>query len=409
MPPPPPGFRAVLEWLRQYGNLDLERADPMETHPESAQALHSRLTKEQRKFHKFDPDHPLAALAASGTTNPSRPDAAFAPVQTGMDVDAPGNDHPRGITAEQIAYIRQLRTNASERRLWIALSIAVVAFLLVAGVFLASHTPIAKIFAGSRDQAVPIQKPANAFDASGVVSPEVMDLLDQAMAAEAASDYGKAIEILERAQRDAGHIHGLNYRLAALSYKANEMPRVLPLLNQSIADGEEVAACYSLRGTLSNQIEGTPQEPGDLERATRLDPLNARFFFVWGEALRRAGKLQLALPQLQRAVDRSQEPALAMIYALKLRLTQTELGQADVFANEMAEKLKDVPPPVDWLLTAAATQMHGGDFPAAATTLDRIRALIGERETARQLQDVFFKNFAHETELVRFFEVAVSP
>ena len=229
------------------------------------------------------------------------------------------------------------------------------------------------------------------------------------MTAEATSDYPKAIELLERAQHDAGHIYGLNYRLAALCYKANEMPQVLPLLNLSIARGEEVAACYSLRGTLSNQIEGTPQNPGDLEKATRLEPLNARFFFVWGEALRRAGKPQLALPQLQRAVERSEEPVLAAIYALKLRLTQIELGQAEAFAGELAEKLRDTPPLPDWLLTAAAAEMHQGDFPAAAATLGKIRDLVGGRETARQLDDVFFKSFAGEAELAPFFEATASP
>ena len=402
VPPPPPGYRAVLEWLRQYGNLDLDPDETNERDRAGSPAFTSRPTREQRKFHRFDPDHPQAT--PPGESNLSRVDGT-----TNAEGDSPGDDQPRGITAEQIAYIRQLRAGASERRLWIALSVAVVGFLLVAAAFLASHTALSKMFAHSPEPAVPPQKSPNTFDARSVLSAGSIGLLDQAMAAEAASDYVKAIELLERAQRDAGHIYGLSYRLAALCYKANEMPQVLPLLNQSIADGEEVAASYSLRGTLSDQIEGTPQDPCDLEKATRLEPLNARYFFVWGEALRHAGKPQLALRQLQRAVERAQEPALAAIYALKLRLTQIELGQADAFAGELADKLKDAPPPVDWLLTAAADEMHRGDFPAAAVMLGRIRGLVGVRETARQLDDVFFKSFAGEAELAPFFEVATQP
>ena len=407
VPPPPPGSRAVLEWLREYGKVDL---DPDETislpGSEDARSTQSRLPREQRKFHKFDPDHPQPSSTSVSGDGPPR--AGGVPGGR-ADADPFPDEYPRGITAEQLDYIRRLRANAVERRLWIALSVAIIAFLAVTCAFLANRFSEPKPTAPLPDQPASPRAVARPAEAPVTLSPGTMDLLDQAMVAETAADYAKAIQLFGQAQHEAGHVYGLNYHLASLCYKANEMTQVFPLLDLSISDGEEVAACYSLRGTLLNQSEGTSQEPGDLEKATRLEPLNARFFFSWGEALRRAGKPELALPQLQRAVERVQEPALAPTYLLKLHLTQIELEQGDALNGELAEKLKEVPPASDWLLTSAALEMQRGDYPAAAQALDKMRAQVGDRELLRQLKDVFFKRFTRQPELSRFFDAPVSP
>ena len=403
VPPPPPGFRAALEWLRRYGNLESEPAKLTSAQTKAARDTRAQLSKEQRKFHKFDPEHPNPPLAPSDEALSSRLGGILA-TERAHDSSS-DDDYPRGITKDQIAYIRRLRADTTERHLQAALGIAVVAFLLVLVAFVARYMTLAKIFASSKEPPVAALRPSDPFDATRALPTGVQDLLDQAMVAETAADYAKAIDLLDRAEREAGHIYGLNYRRAYLCYKANEMTRVVPLLNLSISQGEDVAACYSLRGTLSNQAEGTSQEPNDLEKATRLEPFNARYFFAWGEALRRAGKLQLAVVQLQRALDRLQEPVFSAAWSLKLRLTQIELGQMDAFAADLAEQMKDPHPSVDWLLTAAAVEMHRSNFPAAAEILDRVRAVIGDHATSQQMQDVFFKGFAHETELARFFEV----
>lgn len=402
-PPPPKSLSEVLEWLRLYGHVDVVPADDPNEPAQTKRSARSLLPKEQRKFHKFDPEHPDPQLAAvRGIRSFQGEEAHFGAAFAG-DAAFPG-EHPRGITSDQIAAIRRFRREVPERNPWLAVGIGSLAFLLTTGAFLAGHATAPKLFvAGHAPAVAPSLKSAPDNEVASL-SADVLQLIDQAMAAEAAKNYAKAIALLEQAQRDAGHIYGLNYRLAALCREANEMPRVLPLLNLSIAQGEEVAACYNLRGTFSNQYERTAQGPGDLEKATQLDPFNARYLFGWGEALRRAGKLQSALAQLHRAVDRLQEPALLPSYALKVRLTQLALDQENSFAAELTAKLKLIPPPTDWLLTAAAVEMRHGNFSAAAEDLARIRALIGAGETTLLLQDVYFENFAREKELSEFFE-----
>ena len=79
----------------------------------------------------------------------------------------------------------------------------------------------------------------------------VPDLIDQAMAAESKMDFAKATGLLNEVQREQSRVMGVDYHLALLAFESGDMERVLPLLNHSIEKGEEVAACYNLRGTLT--------------------------------------------------------------------------------------------------------------------------------------------------------------
>ena len=397
-PPPPPGLPEVLEWVRRYGAAGVAPTEAVGEADQSKQTPRSLLSKEQRKFHKFDPEHP--------EPEPPRARTPLSPSE--QDESAPFADYPGGITSEQIAFIRRLRQEPPDRNLWVPLGVALLSFLFVVGAFLAGHFSPPKFLGGSPAPALSSEKPLETVKASATPSAAALELVDQAMAAEKARNYPKAIDLLEQAQHETGHVEGLNYHLAVLCYKANEVARVLPLLNLSIAEGEEVAACYNFRGTLSDGSGSTDRSPGDLEKATLIDPFDARYLFVWGEALRRAGKLEQALVQFRRAYNRAPEGPLASEYALKVRLTQIELGQQDQFASEMATELKLTPPPADWLFTAAAVEMHRNNYAAAAEHLDKVRSLIGETATRAQLQDTFFAGFAHETDLAKFFEVSTS-
>ncbi len=407
-PPPPPGLNEVMEWLQHYGISGTASAKSPDAVAQAKLASRSLLSKEQRKFHKFDPEHPGPEPSIAGEAGRSRHKETLPPDEPVED-PAPFADYPGSITSEQIAYIRRLRQDTSARRLWLPLGVAVLSFLLVTAAFLAGHSSLPRFAAGSPPPSSGTsEKSATVPEAFNGLSESAAKLIDQAATAEETKDYPKAIEALEQAQSEAGHISGLNYHLAILCYKANEVARVPPLLNRSITDGEEVAACYSFRGTLSAQPGPTEHGPGDLEKATQIDPFNARYPFVWGEALRRAGKPEQALEQFRRALSRAQDAAQANAYALKVRLTQIELGRQEQFAAEMATQLKLTPPPPEWLLTAAGVEMQRNNFPAAAEFLVKLRSLIGETATALQLQDPFFTGFAHEAELEKFFEAASS-
>ena len=176
--------------------------------------------------------------------------------------------------------------------------------------------------------------------------------------------------------------------------------------------GENLGDVYNMHATLPGTIglvRGVNMN--DYETATKVDPFNARHFFFWGEALRRAGKDQAAIVHLQQAVDRLREPELEGLYRLKLRLAELEAGQEKDFADELARRLAAPNPEMDWLITAAAVEMHRGKFADAAGFLERAEQR-GDAETfASRLRDYYLFQFQYEKELQRFYQrvPAVGP
>ena len=397
--PPPPGLNQVLAWMKQKnGHIEAKSAAAPEGPLPVGHTPRLQLPKDQRKFHKYDPEHPSLPVMDDEQAPGEEPYFENAPL--------PATEHLKGISAEQMLRLRRLQSGGPAYGAWIAAGLGVCVFLAMAAAFFWRHPALSRIFSPGRNSSettvisntMPIE-----------ISAGILTLIDEATVAESTKDYAKAIERLEQAQRDGKHVYGLDFHLATLYLKLDDPKRALPLLNRSIIEGEQVAPSCNLRGALASRSGAPDRGLPDLEKATQIDPFNARYFFDWGEALRRAGSPRLALAQLQRAVDRLQEPALLPVYALKIRLTKLELGQEDAFVDELDARLKQSPVPTDWLLTAAAVEMRRSDFPAAAEYLNQVRASIGEHETMKQLQDVYFAGFAHEKALVNFFEGSTSP
>ena len=174
--------------------------------------------------------------------------------------------------------------------------------------------------------------------------------------------------------------------------------------------GENVAEAYNLRATLGSRniraglIRGNGLN--DYDTATKVDPFGARTYYYWGAALRRAGKDQAAIVHLQQAIDRLREPELESLYRLTWRLAKIEADQAKDFADQLAKQLALPNPTMDWLLTAAAEQIHDGKFAAAAEFLDKA-AQRGDPETFRlRLGDFYLSQFRFQKELARFYQKA---
>ena len=214
---------------------------------------------------------------------------------------------------------------------------------------------------------------------------------------------------MEEVQQAGGRINGLTFHLAELAYAAHDWAAVLPLLNNSILKGEKVAAAYNLRGTVIGQRSGLDKGSADLQVASQLDPFEAKFAFFVGESLRRQGKPQAAQPYLRRALDRLSNPAEEGFYRLKLRLAQIESGQEQPFAGELAANLAMNPPPIDWLFTAAAEELHRGNVSAAAGDLARAQSLYTPAEMNARLSDYYFYSFADNQELAPFFRSLGRP
>jgi tetratricopeptide (TPR) repeat protein len=240
----------------------------------------------------------------------------------------------------------------------------------------------------------------------GVPEP-AMGVIDQALAAQNAGDSENAFRLLDQLRRDGGHINGLDFQLGWLAYQRGDYPGALLALNRSIAEEEEVGSSYDLRGL----IAGGPR-PGmtaDFEAATQANPFDAIAFFHWGEALRRSGKPRQALIRLRQALDRAQTPATQSLFGLKIRLAEIELGEEKNFAPALAAALARPQPASEWLLTAAAQEMRGGNYSAAAAHLEEARQVSGSAVIGSALLDYFFQGYADKPEMAGVYAEIPGP
>jgi Tfp pilus assembly protein PilF len=403
-----PSFGDFMQFMKMFAASE---APTVEAPAPGARPPRTTLPKEQRKFQRYDREQVAAEKTApvspageapteeqtEGEAASSR--AAVPPLEDAPPVGAVGRPIPISVPVGRRSKAPRVRRPL----FWLTLQI--VGALLLVAAFLLGRTSVPRTLPPPKPAAP--AAPGLSGDSSGAaaIDPAAAKIIDEAMAAEQDRDFRKATDLLLKVQQDFPHVRDLDFHLANLALEENDPARALPLLNQSIAEGEQVAASYKVRGTVLNR-----KAPGrgmdDFESATKVDPFSAENFYFWGEALRRAGKPQAALVKLQQAMDRLREPALEAEYRLKIRLTQVELGQEPQFAAEMAQQLAQTPPPPEWLLTAAAIALQHRNFAQAADFLDKASHGMSPDLFSLNMRDYFFFGYRQEKQLAKFFTFA---
>ena len=397
---PPPGMAEFMEWMKTMSGGPVEE--------ESAVVGRTLIPKEQKKFSRRTPGGGALPSPDLGSGSAGEPEAP------NLMADPSADDENTGSAAAARPTLREMSLGERKRRTMgqgprgpaAVLLTQCLVFALLIGSFFLGRVTVSKQTAAPAAPA-----PTNGEGEKGPVPlpPELAAKVDQANAAETVGDYKQARTLLEEVQQAGGRLNGLDFHLAELAYAANDWPAVLPLLNTSIAKGEKVADSYNLRGTLVGQRGGVAKGLADLQLASQLDPFNAKFAFFVGESLRRQGKPQAAQSYLHRALDRSSDLTEEEFYRLKLRLAQIESGQEQPFADELTANLALNPPPIDWLFTAAAQELHRGNVSAAAGYLTKARALYKPADMNTRLRDYYFYSFADNKELAPFFQSVGQP
>ena len=380
VPPTPPAAASpneLIAWLQSFAAN--QTAPPQQR---------TTLSKKEKKFHRYEPEAPKV-----GTDGSSVMEEGELGLKTPGRADLPPPPGETPVVRKRRLKPASVTEGRWGRWLWSQL----IRAALVVGIFMAG-----RLTAPDRHPVAVSAVPRASVDRAEPNS-RVPDLIDQAMTAESKMDFAKATGLLEEVQRQKSHVMGVDYHLALLAFESGDMERVLPLLNQSIEKGEEVAACYNLRGTLANRVGGLGHGMDDLQTATLVDPYNAKYFYFAGEALRRAGKPMAALQRLSQASDRVRDPGLQSLYDLKVRLAQIELGQEAEFAGQLAIEMRRAPPSIDWLFTAAAVAMRERRFGDASGYLDKVLTLTDQTTMNIRLSDYFFYGYANEKQLARFY------
>ena len=388
----PPGAAEFMEWMKTFAGGQ----PPTSENPPGGRTL---IPKEQKKFSRATVEGGKTGPAPAARTGPET-EGAPKPPGGDREVGSPGASL-RQVSLEPIILGKRRRPKEQTPKspAFVFFSQFVV-FSLIVGSFFLGRATVSK---RSMPSASGGTAPSPDAKAPAILPADLAAKVDQANAAEKGGDLARARSLLQEVQRAGGRVTGLDFHLALLAFASGDEPTALTLLNTSVAQGDAVADAYNLRGIMMEHAAGLGKGLPDLERAAQIDPFNARHAFFVGEVLRRMGKPQAAQDYLRQALHRLREPALQADYELKLRLAQLESGQENQFAGEMASKLALDPSPADWLLTAAAVELHRGNLPAAAGYLDRARAETSRDGFEAQLRDYYFAAFSTDKDLARFF------
>lgn len=388
----PPGFAEFMAWMANISGG---------TPTTQAPAGRNLIPKEQKKF--------VRRTAEELQTAPPEGAVADEPLREGTfpaEPEAEKMSHARpsrDVPPERFEVERKRRPKDEPRSSLALLLIQLGVFALIVGSFFLGRATVARVPAPARNAAPSEPSTSRGDSMAGVLPPALQAKVDEALRAESNLELARAQTLLEEVRDAGGQVHGLTLQIAQMAYFRGNFPRVLSLLNESISRGEEVAACYNLRGTLANRTGGVTKGLDSFELAAKLDPFNARYAFFAGEAMRRTGKPLAAAGYLRQAVYRLREPLLESFYRLKVRLALLDLGQEKEFTGEMATQLALNPPSVDWLFTAAAVELHQGNAAAAAGYLDKAQTLTPQADMNLRLRDYYFYGFHDDKVLSRFF------
>ncbi len=403
-PEPEVSMADLLEWARTMGEGSVPAAEPPAAPAEGQRA---QMSREHRKFHKFDPE---AAASEPGGTEllegasvglAADPDWT-AGERTGFGAGRPG-DLPMGHDPR--TGLR--RPKGQPRSLLSSLLAQLVVLILIGASFYLGRATMPGNTRAPLKRPGPL--PVESDKAPDFLSPGAAALIDQAMAAQSTGQFTKAAALFNQVKRGDSHVEGLDYHLAYLDFLSGDFAAAMPALNHSIEEGEALGACYGLRGLIESRRRGNGKGLHDFEASTQADPFDPKSFFYWGEALRRFGKPQEALVRLQEAIDRTESPVELAAYRLKARLAQIDAGQEQEFAKQLAEEMARPVAPLEWVLTAAAVEMQKGNFEAAAADLDRAQKLAGPAILHVALRDFFFAAFADKEPVAAYYGKPPAP
>ena len=148
---------------------------------------------------------------------------------------------------------------------------------------------------------------------------------------------------------------------------------------------------------------------GAFAAAAAADPFDPRTFYYWGESLRRTGQVAEAVAKFREALlrlpaNQPESDSLAQCAALRMRLSQIELGDDHEVKTALDAQLRRPVPSVYWLLTAVAYDLQHGDTPAALAVLQRIGVVSPPELVNALLNDYFLRSFAtHDKAVAAYF------
>ena len=229
-----------------------------------------------------------------------------------------------------------------------------------------------------------------------------METVDKALKDEKAGNLDAARRAYNDAIARRVGLPGAEYRLALLAIQRGDLRDADVHLVHSTAAGEMVADCDYIRATFAGSQGNFGEAGRQLEGATRAEPFNAKWYFCWGECLRRQGKPRAALAVFEQALDRPFSREEGDLYFFKIGLAKIEAGGDDEFNAALDQHLHQRNAAGDWLLLGAARELDHAAYTAAAEYLAKAEKAMTPGLFESRVQDYSFRTHAGEPDVAAY-------
>ena len=264
------------------------------------------------------------------------------------------------------------------------------------------------VFLWSRPAAVPQQDHADASPATeNTASSEVARTADLVLRSIQRGRLEEASGLLADASKRGSVLPGLRYQAALLALRQGDVRASVDWISQSIAAREAVPECLYLRANAAATAGDYAAVCESFGQAAGAAPFSPRYFFFWGEALRRYGHPAEALPQFERALLCRPSSTESDLIHFKMGLAEIEAGADERFESRLQFLLAQKNVSGDALLLAAAAEINRVAYPAAAEYLQRAKQTMPPALLAARLRDFLFQARSRQPDLAAAWPAAV--
>jgi tetratricopeptide (TPR) repeat protein len=213
----------------------------------------------------------------------------------------------------------------------------------------------------------------SAVDSSKFAGISAGDLVEQGLAAERLGNWQDAADRFIAAKYKNLSYSGLLFRVGKLYYDHGDFDSADKVFARAISFGENIDSANYYRGMIAVGRSDFPAAERFFEAATNAAPFNADYYYSLAETLRKDRRPQEAITRYEQAAVRAGEQE-TIVCQFKIRMTRVEADDLAPVNAELEKKQSAGPLPVDWIMTAAAMQIHAGNIDDAVRLVQEARA-----------------------------------
>lgn len=218
----------------------------------------------------------------------------------------------------------------------------------------------------------------NAVDKFPGISAE--ELVEQALASEHANRLRDAGERLIAAKHKDLTYRGILFRVGKMAFEQGNFDTADRLLERAVSFGENLDTANYLRGVIAMNRHDFPAAERLFAAAASAGPFTADVYYYWAETLRLEHRPREAIVRYEQAAHRTRDDQDRTVCQFKVRIARLECGEDAELQNEIEEKRKAGPLPLDWLMTDAALAISDGRIEDAVGSVIAARAVSARTE-----------------------------